>query len=162
MRLRPSYVTVAAADAAGALTAVVLVVPSVHFAYRSTSLHATLETAAGLVAALAAYLVLGRFRRSGRADDLILFGGLAVLAVSNFIFSATPWTLAGDTSLRFSTWMTLLGTFVGSALLAAAAFAPAVVVRRPRALAQTSIAIAGFFVCAGVAVALLHNWLPLG
>jgi signal transduction histidine kinase len=156
-------VTIAAADVAGILTTVVILVPSLHYAYRSASLHATLDTAAGMVALLAAYLVLGRYRRSHLRDDLVLVAGLAALAVSNFVFAAAPWALAGEGALRFATWMTLIGTLAGSLLLVSAAFSPASTVERPvRSLALSALAVTVYFVCVGVVVARVADRLPLG
>src|SRR6266571_7563594 len=57
--LRPRYLTLAAADLAGAVTAVVILVPSVKFAYRSESSHIMLETATAMIAVVAALLVYG-------------------------------------------------------------------------------------------------------
>src|SRR3954468_1290578 len=59
----------ATALVAAGLTAVVTFVPSVRFAYRSPTAHVALETAAGLMAAPAAYLVLARLGRRRRRTE---------------------------------------------------------------------------------------------
>src|SRR5918912_536379 len=132
MRLSPRYRTLLATDIAGLVTTLVMVLPFVHFAYRSTALHATIETASGLIALLAAYLVFGRFRRTARSEDLALAVALGFVASANFVFSAMPWALFNVEPLRFSAWTSLLGTVVGSAVLAGAAFMRGGRLRRPR------------------------------
>jgi hypothetical protein len=82
MRLSNRFWTVLAGGLAGGLTTLVIVLPSVHFAYQSATLHATIETAAALVALLAAYLALSRFRATGRSDDLAL-----TTALGHIVFS---------------------------------------------------------------------------
>ena len=108
MRLSPRYRTVLAADLAGGLTTLVMVLPFVHFAYKSAPLHATIETACGLIALLAAFLVLGRFQRTARSDDLAIALSLGLLACGNFVFMAMPWALLSKESMRFSTWVSLI------------------------------------------------------
>ena len=48
MALRPTYLFVTTALAASAITVAVTIIPPLHFAYRSVSLHAALETAAAV------------------------------------------------------------------------------------------------------------------
>ena len=163
MRLSPRYRTVLAADLAGGLTTLVMVLPFVHFAYKSAPLHATIETACGLIALLAAFLVLGRFQRTARSDDLAIALSLGLLACGNFVFMAMPWALLSKESMRFSTWVSLILATGGSAVLAAAAWIPSRRLERPRralelvvflAFAATAIVV--------VVVALVHSSLPLG
>jgi signal transduction histidine kinase len=163
MRLSPRYRTLLAADVAGLVTTLVMVLPFVHFAYRSTELHATLETASGLIALLAAYLVFGRFRRTARSEDLALSVALCFIASANFVFSGTPWALFNVESLRFSAWMSLIGTVVGAAVLVVAAFMRGGRLKRARERATLvfGISAVGYVLCA-VAVAILHRHLPLG
>jgi signal transduction histidine kinase len=113
----------ATALVAAGLTAVVTFVPSVRFAYRSPTAHVALETAAGLMAALAAYLVLARFGRRRRRTELLLTAALLALAASNLLFAVLPQIEAGMES-RFGTWTALLGSTLGTALFAAAAVLP--------------------------------------
>jgi signal transduction histidine kinase len=114
---------VAAMLVSGAATAVVVFVPSFHFAYRQPALHVALETSASLIGLLAAYLVFGRFRRSGRTDDFVLFYALGLMALSNLFFAALPAVVGGGTS-RFATWAAISGRVLGSLAFALAAFAP--------------------------------------
>jgi signal transduction histidine kinase len=163
MRLSTRYRTVFAADLAGVLTTLVMVLPFVHFAYRSTALHATIETASGLVALLAAFLVFGRFRRTARSDDLALATALGFLACANFVFSAMPWALFSEDSMRFSAWTSLIGTVAGAGVLAFASLMPSRRLKRPRQTAKAVlIAALVVYAWAAVLIGLYETRLPLG
>jgi signal transduction histidine kinase len=123
MRPRPRSMTLLAAVLAGGMTDLVLMVPSLHFAYRSVRLHSMLETAATLIALLTAYLLLGRLRQRRELPDLLIFLGLGVLASTNLLFAAIPAVIWAKPH-AFSTWTTLMGGALGAALLAASALAP--------------------------------------
>jgi signal transduction histidine kinase len=90
--------------------------------YRSPASHLVLETVDACIAVLLAYLVYGRFRRSGSRQDLLLLQGLALLGVAN---ASLVLTLAN------SHWVDVLGVWlppplrvVGTLLIAAAALLP--------------------------------------
>jgi signal transduction histidine kinase len=134
----------------------------VRFAYSAPSLHLVLETAAGLIALLAAYLVLGRFRESGRLDDLVLAAGLGLLSASNLLFSTFP-SASEVTMGRFPTWAPLIGRLLGAFFVACAAFLPATRLRNPRRSALVLFGFAALLLAAiGVFVALLADHLPAG
>jgi signal transduction histidine kinase len=163
MRLTPRYRTVLAADLAGGLTTLVMVLPFVHFAYKSAPLHATIETACGLISLLVAFLMLGRFRRTARSDDLAIALALGLLACANFVFTAMPWALLSRESMRFSTWVSLILAVSGAAVFATASWVPSRRLEHPR----RSLRVAGGVAIAGTAlvvvvVALVHSRLPLG
>src|SRR5215471_4978323 len=67
--------------------------PGMQFAYHQPGLHIAIETAAALVAALAAFLVGGRFARSHRLDDLLLAAALTTIAAANLLIGAVPSAL---------------------------------------------------------------------
>ncbi len=163
MRLRTPYLTLLATDVAGGLTMLVMVLPFLHFAYRSTALHATIETASGMIALLAAYLVFGRYKRTSRSDDLALSTALGFLACANFVFSAMPWALFSTDSMRFSAWTSLIGTLMGAGVLALASLMPSRRVRQPRKAAAVVLA-SGAAVYAGgaVLIGVFEARLPLG
>jgi signal transduction histidine kinase len=73
-------------------TAVTILSPAVRFAYRNPGLHLVLETAEALVASLVAFLVFGRFRRSGHQRDLFLTFALGLLSAVNVISVAFALT----------------------------------------------------------------------
>ncbi|MDH4345889.1 MAG: hypothetical protein OEW31_06125, partial [Thermoleophilia bacterium] len=78
--LRHHRLAISVAVISAAATLVVAALPAIDFAYRRPSLRAALETAAMLIALLAAWLVLGRFLRSAALPDLVLVCALAALA----------------------------------------------------------------------------------
>src|SRR6266436_425876 len=138
MRLRPRTVTLLAALVAGALTDLVIIVPRVHYAYRSVPLHAMLETTATIIALLTTILLWGRLRQRQRLDDLLLFIALALLTTTNLLFAAIPaaiWTNPHP----FSIWSSICGSAAGAALLAAAALASPIRLHDYEKAARTAI-----------------------
>jgi signal transduction histidine kinase len=136
------------------------VVPSLPFGYRAPALHIALETAAGLIALLAAFLVFGRLQREPRLCDLLLASGLAVLAVTNFGFRAVP-AVVGDRSDRVIVWAAIGGRLFGAVLLAAAALASMRRLRDPRrAAVGGAVASLGMVAAALVAAWVLRSHLP--
>jgi signal transduction histidine kinase len=74
MLRRPTTPILATVILSGTATVLVTALPGLDFAYRQLELHVGLETAAALIGLLASYLLLGRFRRRRRLDDLALVG----------------------------------------------------------------------------------------
>ena len=111
-----------ALGSAGATLALVLVA-SLNFAYRAPALHVALETTAAIAASAAAFLLLGRFWRTGFLDELILSAGLSLLALSNFAFAALP-AVFDLQSNRASVWSMLLTAVVAALLICVAALLP--------------------------------------
>jgi signal transduction histidine kinase len=122
-KLRTRTAVIVTTAGAASVTAAVAAIPSLHFGYRNPDLHVALLTAEALIGLLSAYLLLGRLRRRGALEDLLLCMALAVLAVSNLVFAAVPAVFSTDTSV-FSTWSSLLGRLLGATLFAAAAIVP--------------------------------------
>ena len=151
-----------AALVSSAATAAVVFVPALRFAYRLPELHVALETAATLIGLFAAFLVFGRFRRNGHLDDLVLCYSLCLLAFSNLFFAALPALLTSG-SHDFGTWARLFGQLLGSAVFAAAAFAPRWRVHLTR-VQTIAVALSLPVVLASVAavVTYLGSWLPTG
>ncbi|HEY4236837.1 MAG TPA: sensor histidine kinase [Gaiellaceae bacterium] len=111
-----------ALGSAGATLALVLVA-SLNFAYRAPALHVAVETAAAIAALAAAFLLLGRFWRTGFVDELILSAGLSLLALSNFAFATLPAVLNLQSS-RVSVWGTLFTALLAAFLICVAALFP--------------------------------------
>ena len=111
-----------ALGSAGATVAFVLVA-SLNFVYRAPALHVALETTAAITASAAAFLLLGRFWRSGFLDELILSAGLSLLAVSNFAFAALP-AVFDLQSNRASLWSMLFTSTLAAFLICVAALLP--------------------------------------
>lgn len=84
---------VAAAAILGAVTLIDALVPRLNFADRLPAPHVALDTAATLIALLAAFLVFGRFLRSGRLTELALTCSLGALALSELVGRASARTL---------------------------------------------------------------------
>jgi signal transduction histidine kinase len=110
---------------AGATTLLVSGLALSDAAYRSTSLHVSLETAIAVISIVAAHLVFGRFRQSGALNDLLLFYAFAAFAVSNLILSALPAAIGTSYPNGVATWGPTLGVLAAASLLLAAAHAPA-------------------------------------
>jgi signal transduction histidine kinase len=138
-----------------------VVVSNAGFAYERPALRVALETAAALIALLAAYLAFGRFRRSADVPDLALALALALLAVSNLAFGALPTALEWATAP--ATWASVAGHLLGAVVLAAAAFAPDRVVSRPeRAASWLFGAAAAVLAVMSVTLAASSSYLPAG
>jgi signal transduction histidine kinase len=161
--LRPPWLTGATALFGATITAVIALVAPLHFAYRSASLHAAIETAAAIAALLAASLVFGRFREHSRLNDLALVAALSVLATTNLAFAALPAALPDAVPGTFSTWSAVIGSVLGSVLLAVAAFAPATRVRHPRGSAVVVfVTLAGLLGIMTAVIATFAAHLPVG
>lgn len=104
-------------------TLTVTLTPQLHFAYRNDALHVALETTATLAGLVVAYLFMGRFRRSGRPDELVLSSGLALLALSNLLFAALP-AVFGLGSNQGLAWAALIASGTASLIIAAASLLP--------------------------------------
>jgi signal transduction histidine kinase len=163
MNLRPRILVGAAAGLGAALTLVVSVAPAFRFAYQSPGLHIVLETEAGLVALLAAYLLFGRFRQDHRARDLVVAASLALFGATNLFLVALPTALAEQPLGKFATWAAVAGRLLATALFAVAAVAPG---RKLRAgsgeIAAVGSALAVALGVIAGAVAGLASSLPLG
>ena len=121
LSLRLTFVSVTVVSAAATLAVATL--PGLHFAYRRPPVHIALETAAALIALLAAFLVFGRVQRGARLDELVLACALGVLALSNLLFAAVP-ALIEDFPNDRSVWAAITGRTLGAMLLACSPFLP--------------------------------------
>ena len=115
---------IVAAVASGTVTALVVLDPGLRFAFGQPRLQVALETAASLIALLAAFLAFGRLRRRGRRTDFALACALGVIALSNVFFATVP-TLAGLTASNFLAWSAIISRSLGCMLFGVAAFVPA-------------------------------------
>lgn len=134
----------------GAATLAVALLPQLRFAYWQPVLHVALETAASLIALLAGFLVLGRLRRVGRLDELLLACGLALLALLNLFLLTVLGPLPHDLVVGVA----LVGGSLGAVLFALAAFVPRSRLRRPGLVLAAGVA--------GVATAVLVAAVPVG
>jgi signal transduction histidine kinase len=142
----------------GAATLAVALLPQLHFAYWQPVLHVALETAASLIALLAGFLVLGRLRRVGRLNELLLTCGLALLALLNLFLLGVPGLLPHALVVGVA----LVGSSLGAVLFALAAFVPRSRLRRPYMVLAGGVAgVATAVLVAGVLVRGLTERLPL-
>lgn len=162
MRLGPRYTTLLAAGIAGVLTDLVLLVPSLHYAYRSVPLHAMLESTATLIGFLTAVILWGRFQFRRKLEDLLLFLAVGLLALTNLLFAAIPAAIWADPQ-PFSTWSTLAASAVVGVLLAASALAPKIHLRdQERAARFGVISIGTGMIALGLLIAAFVERLPVG
>ena len=140
-------------------TLAVPMVPPLQFAYPAPSLRVALETGVALIALLAAAIVVHGWRGDPRLDRLLIAAGLALLAVTSAILTAMLAVAPGSGPRSV---IAITGTLVGSALLAAGAFAPARRAARRAPLAIAALA-AGAVALTAVPVALLSaRWRGAG
>jgi signal transduction histidine kinase len=111
-----------ALGSAGATVAFVLVA-RLNVAFHAPALHVALETTAAITAFAAAFLLLGRFWRTGYVDELILSAGLSVLALSNLALAALP-AVFDLQSNRASAWSRLFTVTLAGLLICMAALLP--------------------------------------
>jgi signal transduction histidine kinase len=160
--MRARLATLGTAAVAACITVLFCTLPFLAFAYRSVSTHVAIETAAALIAALAAFLVFLRFWQAGRLGDLLLVCALLVLASSNLLRSVVPGLVAAGSRLTFTTWAALLTSVAGASLFLAASVSAGRTVRRPaRAALWALAACAGLVAGVVAAVAAAKTHLPL-
>ena len=94
-------------------------VPPLHLAYVTTSAHVAIETAAAVVALLAAELVRTRFVLSRRRRDLLLTIALLCLGLTNLFFAALPAIFDAE-SRALTGWAPLAARLLAAALFALA------------------------------------------
>jgi signal transduction histidine kinase len=131
--VRPRLFTLLAAVAAALATLFVAFVPWMRFAYRSVEAHASLETAAVLIAFVTAVLVMGRFHARRRADDLALACALFGISTANLVFATLPDVLSHDT-LQPLVWASVVARLGAGAMFFGAAFTPSNPLRSDRGL----------------------------
>ena len=113
--------TVAAWIAGITVTALIIWSPYLVFGYRNPSLHLVLDSVDACVAMLVAYLVYGRYRRSGAWQDLLLFSGLVLLAAAGLGLTWVTSLVGGLDAGTLDIWLPLSIRLAGSLLIVAAA-----------------------------------------
>ena len=133
------------------MTAAVVSLPFLRFAYRAPALHVSLETANALVAVLVAYLVYGRFRDSSRLQELLIVLAMCTVAVANLVLTALPSALTIGRDEEFSRWAALGIRLISTLVLAAAALTPPDALVRARRSGLWAAAVAGLVLAVGLA-----------
>jgi signal transduction histidine kinase len=133
------------------------------FAERRPSLHVAIETGAGLVALLAAYLLLGRFARTGGLMDVVLGSALALFGATNLAFAAVPTIVAPDSLGTSATWGALASGVLATGIFAVAPFLPDRIDPGPRrTLFAALLAVAGLLAAISVVVWVTPSPHPVG
>lgn len=139
------------------ITGGVVALPELHLAYRNAVLSASVETAEVLIAAIVAYLAIGRLRLHGRISDLLIAVALIIQAVGSLGFAVVPHLAESgrDVHPDFESWAILLARVLGSAVLVAAAMAPSRRLSRPpRGVTVMALALAPVGAAAALAAVL--------
>lgn len=150
MALRLRSLAAACAVASFGATIAVAWVAGLGFAYHVPSLHVALETTAAISASAAAFLLLGRFRRTGYLEELLLSAGLSLLALSNLAFAALPAALHLETNSG-SQWAMLFTGVLAALLICLGALLPR---RRIRVEARWPLTVYGGTALLALAVSL--------
>jgi signal transduction histidine kinase len=149
-----------AAGVSAAATAVIVLLPQVGPGYERSAVRLALETAASLIALLAAFLIVGRLQRHPLLNELMLASGLTVLAVSNLLFGTLP-ILETPSPSKLAVWASLISAVLGALLFALAAFVPRYPLPKPiLVLAGATVAIAAALTLITVLVRVLAVGLP--
>jgi signal transduction histidine kinase len=122
LAVRARSLTLGTAAIGAAVTLLVAVVPTLRFAYRNESLHIALDTAGGVIAGVAALLLVGRVRQSELVRDAAAAFALGIFALTNLFLSALPSALGGGEE-PFWTWTTLTCRLMGAVLFAISSLA---------------------------------------
>lgn len=107
----------------GLVTLLIVLSPVVLFGYHSPSLHLVLESVDGCIALLVAYLLYGRFRRSRRAQDLLLAEGLVLLTLAGIGLTLLLEVLGNVPAGTVDAWLPQLVRVIGALFVLAAALA---------------------------------------
>jgi signal transduction histidine kinase len=147
---------------AGTATLAISVLPQFSFGYRSAEIQIALETAATIIAALAAFLLYQRFRRTRGRAELLLMLALVLMSLANAaVVVAAAGSETGELR-REAVWAPTWSHLAASALLAAAAFAPQRTL--PRGGGATRIVLLGMaaFVAGLFAAIVIGSAVPTG
>ena len=141
-------------------TVAILGTPYLRFGYYSPELHLVLGSVDACIALLLAYLLVGRFRRSHRVQDLLLAEGLLLLAGAGLALALFVDLLSDEARQSFGVWLPLTLRTMAAALFAMSAMTPG-----KRAGQASSrlwlIGPAGVAACAVLVLWVLRDALPL-
>jgi signal transduction histidine kinase len=150
--------TISIAVAAAFATAAVALVDPLGFAYDGPEVHLAIATAVSLIGLLAAGLVLGRFRRMRRLQDLALVAALVLISGTNLFFSCIP-AMIGHIDSQFAGWAPMVGRVLAAIVFALSVAVSDREVRRPHTWAVWTLI--GCVAVLGL-VAIVTAWLSPG
>jgi signal transduction histidine kinase len=140
-------------------TLLVIGTPYLVFGYYSLSMHLILNTASAFIAVLLAYLLLGRYLRSHRLQDLLLTVALAMLAVAGMGVALVVAVFERSLEGTLDVWLPLFLS-VAAALLTVAAAASASRLTDPDVLRRTRL-LAALVLVGAVSLAMFRDHLPV-
>jgi signal transduction histidine kinase len=137
-----------------------VVLQTLSFAVPSLAGHTTVETATGLIGALATFIFAERVRSTRRLRDFLIALSLGMLSATDLILGAGP-TLVNAATGNAWEWIILVNRLLASGVLVGAAFCPDVAIgpERPR-LRTIVIAVASALVAIAGALLVGHAHLP--
>ena len=121
LHVGPVALTVAGWSVGLLVTATVVGTPYLVFGYPNARLHLVLDTADAFIALLVSYLVLGRFLRRRRLQDLLLVEGLLCLVVAGLGLRLLFEVFGAQHQSAWEVWWSLAIRLVGTALITASA-----------------------------------------
>jgi signal transduction histidine kinase len=137
-----------------------VVLKSLSVTVDSSSGHATVSTATGLIGALAAFVFAERTRATHQLRDFLIALALSILSAADLILAAGPSLVNANPGGAWQ-WLTLTARLAGSAILVGAAFCPNFDLRAHRRLPRAIIlAAAGAFALVAVGMFVWHSHLP--
>lgn len=130
------------------------------FGYHSTELHLVLNSVDACVALLLTYLLIGRFRRTGRLQDLLLAEGLLLLGVAGLGSALFAGVLDDAGRQSVGAWLPL-SLRVTAAVLVCLSAAVGTHTARPGWVRASLAGPAAVVLVAVVIVWLFRDWLPV-
>jgi signal transduction histidine kinase len=118
--------------------AVTIVLQALSVAVNSSSGHATVSTATGLIGALAAFVFAERMHATHQLRDFLIALGLGSLSAADLILAAGP-SLVNASPGHAWQWITLTARLAASGILIGAAFCPKVKLDGDGHLARTVV-----------------------
>ena len=122
--------------------------------FAAPHLDLVLETTAGLVSLLVAYLLYGRFRMHRRLMDLAIVCSLAMLGAAHLGYQVLPPAISDAQHTAFAAWAAMISHLSAGVVFAAAAFAGDRTVERRQETVIAAVCV-GLLAAAGAGSALL-------
>ena len=139
--------------------AVTVLLQTLSITVSSSSGHATVSTATGLIGALAAFVFAERMRATHQLRDLLIALGLGILSFADLVLAAGP-SLVNSSPGHSWQWITLTARLAASGILIGAAFCPQVDIDGRR-LTRTIVAgAAGALTLIAAALVIADQHLP--
>jgi signal transduction histidine kinase len=122
--------------------------------------HAMVDTAAGLIGALASFVFAERLRTTHQLRDLLIALSLGMLSATDLVLSAGPALVNANPDNSWH-WVMFVGRLAASGVLVGAAFCPVVDLRKSARRPRTIVlAATGALVGLAAALLILHAELP--